>query len=385
MDVLIIDECHITRKQINDLILKNPKLKVIGLTATPFTKGLGNLYTNVVCGSTTESLVVNKWLAPLRVYIAKEIDMKGAKKIAGEWSPDVVTERGMRITGDIVQEWIKKTHEVFGRPRKTIVFCAGVAHGQDLVKQFAEKGYNFVSISYKETSEFKKEVIEDFSKPDTEIHGLIATDILTRGFDVPDVMIGVSARPFSKSLSSHIQQMGRVMRPSADKEFALWLDHSGNYLRFRNDWEDVYQKGVEYLDESKIEHAHKEPTEREKKEAKCPSCEALWEHGSEECYACGYLRKKKQFGSLAGEMHELGMNGRDDVRVRQQFFSELLYVAKNKSYSPNWASHKYREKYGVWPRDLVFRTDTPSIATMNWIKSRMIAYSRANKKDRKVA
>jgi hypothetical protein len=76
---------------------------------------------------------------------------------------------------------------------------------------------------------------------------------------------------------------------------------------------------------------------------------------------------------------------RDDVKIRQQFFSELLYVAKNKSYSPNWASHKYREKYGVWPRDLVFRTDTPSIATMNWIKSRMIAYSRANKKDRKVA
>jgi len=111
----------------------------------------------------------------------------------------------------------------------------------------------------------------------------------------------------------------------------------------------------------------------------------LWEHGSEECYSCGYVRKKKQFGSLAGEMHELGMNGRDDVRRRQQFFSELLYVAKNKNYSPNWASHKYREKYGVWPRDLVFRTDTPSIATMNWIKSRMIAYSKANKKDRKVA
>jgi superfamily II DNA or RNA helicase len=291
----------------------------------------------------------------------------------------------MRITGDIVQEWIKKTHEVFGKPRKTIVFCAGVAHGQDLVKQFAEKGYNFVSISYKETSEFKKEVIEDFSRPDTEIHGLIATDILTRGFDVPDVMIGVSARPFSKSLSSHIQQMGRVMRPCQDKEFALWLDHSGNYIRFRNEWEEVYQEGVKDLDESKVEHAHKEPTEREKKEAKCPSCSALWEHGSEECYSCGYVRKKKQFGSLAGEMHELGMNGRDDVRRRQQFFSELLYVAKNKNYSPNWASHKYREKYGVWPRDLVFRTDAPSIATMNWIKSRMIAYSKANKKDRKVA
>jgi prolyl-tRNA synthetase len=67
----------------------------------------------------------------------------------------------MKITGDIVGEWIKKTHEVFGRPRKTIVFCAGVAHGADLVEQFAQKGYNFVSISYKDSDEFKKEAIEE--------------------------------------------------------------------------------------------------------------------------------------------------------------------------------------------------------------------------------
>ena len=112
IDLLIVDECHITRKQISELIQNNPKMKVIGLTATPFTKGLGNLYTNVVCGATTEQLVIKKWLTPLKVFIAKEIDMTGAKKIAGEWSPDVVTERGMLLTGDIVQEWIKKTHEI---------------------------------------------------------------------------------------------------------------------------------------------------------------------------------------------------------------------------------------------------------------------------------
>jgi DNA repair protein RadD len=112
------------------------------------------------------------------------------------------------------------------------------------VQQFANKGYNFVSISYKDNDEYKKAAIEDFAKPDTDIHGLIATDILTRGFDVPDVMVGVSARPFSKSLSSHIQQIGRVMRPCEGKEFALWLDHSGNYIRFRDDWDQVYEEGV---------------------------------------------------------------------------------------------------------------------------------------------
>lgn len=384
IDLLIVDECHIARKQITELIKNNPKLKVIGLTATPFTKGLGNIYEHVVCGSTTESLVINKWLAPLKVYIAKEIDMTGAKKIAGEWSADVVTERGMQLTGDIVQEWIKKTHEIFGKPEKTIVFCAGVAHGQDLVKQFAEKGYNFVSVSYKETSDFKKATIEEFSKPDSTIHGLIATDILTRGFDVPDVKIGVSARPFSKSLSSHIQQLGRVMRPHPSKEFALWLDHSGNYVRFRNDWEEVYQIGVKDLDDSHAEHTKKEPSQKEKIEAKCPSCSALWEHKAEECGACGYVRKKKQFASLAGEMHEIGMNGREAIQERQAFYSELLFIANSKRYSSNWASHKYREKFGVWPRKLSALPKEPTIKTLNWVKYRNIAYSKSNR-NRRVA
>ena len=180
IDLLIVDECHITRKQTTDLIKSNPDMKVIGLTATPFTKGLGGIYTNVVNGATTDWLVQNKYLTPLKVFIAKEIDMTGAKKVAGEWSPDAVTERGIKITGDIVEEWIKKTHEIFGRPRKTIVFCAGVAHGANLVEQFAKAGYNFISISYRDNDDFKRAAIEDFAKPDSEIHGLIATDILTR-------------------------------------------------------------------------------------------------------------------------------------------------------------------------------------------------------------
>lgn len=384
IDLLIVDECHITRKQISEIIKNNPKLKVIGLTATPFTKGLGNLYSNVVCGSTTEELVINKWLTPLKVFIAKEIDMTGAKKIAGEWSADVVTERGMQITGDIVQEWIKKTHEIFGKPEKTIVFCAGVAHGQELVKQFAEKGYNFVSVSYKETSDFKKATIEEFSKPDSTIHGLIATDILTRGFDVADVKIGVSARPFSKSLSSHIQQMGRVMRPHHSKEFALWLDHSGNYIRFRDEWEQVYQEGVKELSEENVEHTKKEPSLKIKEESKCPSCKALWVHKAEECAECGYVRKRKQFVALAGEMHEIGMNGRQAYEERQAFYSELLFIAKSKKYSHNWASHKYREKFGVWPRKLNALPKEPSIKTLNWVKYRNIAFSKSNR-NRRVA
>ncbi len=349
LNLLIVDECHQTREQTVEFIKNNPDVRVIGLTASPFTKGLGKIYDHVVSPVTTKELVDQKMLVPLRVFIAKEIDMAGAKKVAGEWSQAEASDRGMKITGDIVTEWVKKTHEIFGEPRKTIVFASGVDHGSHLAAKFQEQGYNFICISYRDDEEWKKQVIEDFSKPDTKITGLIATDILTKGFDVPDVMIGVSARPFSKSLSSHIQQMGRVMRGHEGKEFAIWLDHSGNYLRFREDWEEVYEQGVDKLDEGK-EKAKKEPTQKEKEAAKCPVCAAFWPSG-DTCLNCGHVRERKnKVIAVEGEMVEL--SGTVSRESKQDFWNQMVWLMRYQGWSKGRASHTYREKFGVWPKGL---------------------------------
>ena len=372
LNLLIVDEAHQTRKQTTEFIKANPDVKVIGLTATPFTKGLGSIYKNVVSTVTTKELVDQKILVPLRVFIAKQIDMKGAKKIAGEWAADVAQQRGMMITGDIVTEWVKKTHEIFGKPVKTIVFCAGVEHGTDLMRKFSEQGYNFVAISYRDDQDFKRDVIEEFSKPNSDIHGLIATDILTKGFDVPDVLIGVSARPFSKSLSSHIQQMGRVMRGAEGKDFAVWLDHAGNYLRFRDDWEDVFEKGVSDLDDGK-EKSKKEPTDKEKKESMCPVCHAFWPTGSDTCVNCGHVREKKnKVVSIPGEMEELGVM--QSKETKQQWWSMLNWYVQHKGWSNGRAAHTFREKFGVWPKGFDNNIVTPSADVEKFIQKRLRAY-----------
>jgi superfamily II DNA or RNA helicase len=380
IDLLIVDECHVTRKGLVKFIKNNPHIRVIGLTATPFTKGLGDIYTHVVGATPTGELIDKGWLVPLKVYVAKEIDMTGIKKRAGEWAAEDVTLQGIKIVGDVVDEWHKKTHAIFGKPVKTIVFSAGVEHSRELVKRFADAGYNFVSISYKEDDQFKKETIEEFSKPDTHIHGLIATDILTRGFDVSDVLIGVSARPFSKSFSSHVQQMGRVMRSHEGKTFGVWLDHSGNFLRFRNDWDKIFYEGVTELKEGG-EKAKKEPTIKEKKEAVCPACKVLWTFSGKICGACGFEKKKPTGVDMVnGELLELVANNQKLMIDNKQFYSELLYYCKAKGYKDGWAANKYREKFGVFPRSIPKDIAPPSHSTMKWIQSRNIAYSKSRAK-----
>ncbi len=378
VSLLIIDECHQQRKQTTEFIKNNPDIKVIGLTATPFTKGLGKTYSNVVNPITTQKLVNDGLLVPLKVFVSKEIDMTGAKKIGGEWSEAEASKRGMQITGDIVAEWIKKTHEIYGKPMKTIVFCSGVDHGVDLAQQFSAQGYNFISISYKDDDQFKQDVIKDFARPDTEITGLIATDILTKGFSVDDVHIGVSARPFSKSLSSHIQQMGRVMRTHPSKEFATWLDFSGNYLRFRADWENVFQEGVQELDDGK-EKSQTEPTDKEKTDSKCFSCGALWPRGSDTCLHCGAVRERKsKVTSVPGEMFELANGAK--VIDKQAWWAMCRHKVRYGGWSSGRAAHFYKDKFGVWPRSLNDNmVVAPDIAFEKFARAKLIKFLRGQR------
>ncbi|WP_081679123.1 DEAD/DEAH box helicase [Methylobacter luteus] len=382
LKLLVVDEAHNTRRSTVDFIKNNPGIKVVGLSASPFVKGLGSTYSNVISKTTTKQLVDMGNLARLRVFIAKEIDMTGAKKVGGEWSQAEAGARGIQITGDIVSEWIKKTHEIFGGPRKTIVFCAGVAHGQDLSAKFKEAGYNFVSISYRDDEDAKQEILREFSKPDSAITGLIATDILTKGFDCPDVMIGISARPFTKSFSSHVQQLGRVMRSHPCKEFAVWLDHSGNFLRFKDQWEDLYHNGVSALDDG-AEKPKKEPTKEEKEAAKCPKCGELWQTNSDTGQHCGHVRvRRNQVVSVPGEMQEIKLGKAVAARNKRDLWNQLCTYVKEHGKKPGMAFHLYQDIAGdVPPFKFEAALDVPvSRVVENEIRRRNIAFAKGCKR-----
>lgn len=393
--LLVWDECHTLYKSVCDYVKEHPNVIVVGLTATPFTKGMGSVFTNVVNVTTTDRLIADGFLVPVKTYAGKAADMTGAKtKFDGEWAEAEMEERGLTIIGDVVSEWIAKTQKHFNGPVKTIVFSATVAHGDELCKRFQEAGFNFQQISYKDgNDERRRALIEEFRKSDSEITGLVSCEALAKGFDVPDILCGISARPYRKSLSGHIQQLGRIMRPAPGKEFALWLDHSGNFLRFLPDTQEVFAAGVSKLDEERDAKVRKEPTQEDKNNFACRQCGYLMGAKASHCPACGWERPRTRSDvrEVGGELVEVTIDGKAAklpswAQDKDAVWRQLCYMGLERKHGDIMAAEKfakaqYRNMYGGWPR-FAMRNVTPEPPDPRLerkVQQQLIAYFKRRK------
>ncbi len=290
-DIIIVDEAHVQHQSVRDLIERAKHAKVIGLTATPFSPGMADEWDGLVSPVTVNELIASGALCPLRVKACVAPDMAGVKtNRRGEYEETETGNRGITVIGNVVETWVEQTAKTFGGPVKTIVFSPSVAHGAELCRQFAAAGYNFQQLSHLDRDEGERRAkIAEFRKPDSAIHGLVSCAVLTRGFDVPDVLCGISCKPYRKSFSSHIQEMGRVMRASPGKEFALWLCHSNNSISFAQDTAWLFEHGVGSLsDAAKQDSKARLPQEKVKRDHFCPECGTQLVLGI--CPSCGWER-----------------------------------------------------------------------------------------------
>ena len=356
LDLLIIDECHTRRKQITEFAVQWGGV-VIGLSATPFTRGLGEIYSHVVNVTTTDKLVSEEWLAPLKVYAATEIDMTGAaKNTGGEWLDREVESRGVQIVGDIVSEWVDKTAKHFGGPVKTLAFSATVAHGEEICRAFQGAGYDFRQISYRDRDDVHRaSLIDGFRRGD--IMGLVSCEALAKGFDVPDVLCLIGARPYRKSLAAHIQQIGRVMRPSPGKRFGLVLDHSGNFHGFFHETVDFFAEGCSQLDDGKRQNVTRREGAERPAEVLC-ACGMVLQPGSTTCPACGRERKhRSEVVAAAGRMDEIDLTGSGSRRWQEDkhwTWKHMAGVAMEWCHGDHerarkLALAKFKTLYDEWP------------------------------------
>ncbi|CDS51107.1 hypothetical protein [Polaromonas sp. CG9_12] len=384
VDIVFIDELHAClRKSIINMIVAQPNLRIVGATATPFHPAIGVHFSNVVSVTTMAQLVEEKFLVPFRVFVAKEIDTKGLKVISGEWKRDDLEKRGQQIVGDVVADYIRISNDVFGGYRKTICFSCGIAHGAELAQKFQEAGINAIQISSEDDEEYRDEVLKDFAKPDSDIKILISVAILSRGFDQSDVDYVILARPLKKSFSEHVQMVGRGARIHPGKEICVIQDNSGNWLRFRDDWDKLYNDGVEELAAGQDSKPRKEPTDVQKEAAKCPKCSVVWS-GGDTCAHCGHVRvKRNEVQAVPGEMVEVNATTRKPEKYSQdfktEFYAQLLGYAEERAHNPGSAWHRYKEKFGVGPSMAPPKPVMPGLAVLNFIKSQNIRNSKARR------
>lgn len=369
-DLIIVDEAHTINKAVIERI-KERDTVVIGLTATPFTKGLGKFYDSVVSVTTTNELIANDFLVPFRVYAASEPDMTGAKVTAGEWSDNDTAERAMPIVGNCVTEYLKH-----GDNKKFIAFGCNVAHCEELQRQFMAAGVVCELYTYQTGDSARTDMVQEFRKPDSYIRGLISVSALAKGFDVPDVGVIIMARPLRSSLAEHIQILGRGLRIHEDKKDCLILDHSGNCQRFWADMSEFFQNGAGELDDGKPKIKAKSKPQPEQEPLKCPSCACLHKR-SPSCPECGHeYPKTSLIEHKEGSLVEFHGKHNATALDRQQFYSELIGMAHVKGYASGWVAHKYKSKFGVWPRGLSDYGQSPSMETQRWVKSQMIRFAK---------
>ncbi len=353
---------------------------MIGLTATPCTRGLGLLYQNMVNAATMHELTESGVLVPMRILTCVKPDMSGAKTTGGEWTKQAASEREAEIIGDVIGEWQR-----LGENRKTIAFGADIAYCTALVRRFKDAGIGAAAYT-SETSDGEREILlKEFEKTDPSIRILVSVEALAKGFDVQDIGCVIDARPLRKSLSTAIQMWGRGLRSAPDKRDCLLLDFSGNIQRFYDDFVDVYFNGFSQLDmaEKLDATARKEP-EEEWTATGCPQCH----HAPfrRRCLACGFEKASRVLeDSTAGVMQEIRIGKRVLAANGPDLYAQLCTYARahlRTEKKAGWVYHKYRALTGQEPDRGWSFVDTPDVpistATANKLRSMFIAWKKGH-------
>ena len=228
-DLIIIDEAHHSVanswRKIFDFYKKAIRL---GVTATPMRMtgaGLGEIFDNLIVGSTIPELVEQKYLAEHEVYAPpNKLNLDKIRTIRGDYSKKEVEDEldKVDIVGDAVENYRR-----LGQNKPAIAFCISVKHGQYVTNKFKQAGYTAELITGSMKSEERKTLIDNFKNGKVQI--LVSIDVVSEGFDVEGCYVAILLRP-TQSEALYIQQVGRVLRPESNK-VAIVLDHVGNTKR----------------------------------------------------------------------------------------------------------------------------------------------------------
>lgn len=383
-DVIVIDEAHAVAgsSKFRQVVFSNSARVIIGLSATPFSIGLGKaypelggeaLFQEMVVAAHIGDLIERGFLVDADFYAPAEPDLTGVKTSRNGFGESDYNEVDLGaavdkpdLIGDIVAHWFRLAA---GTP--TVVFAASIAHSKHVVEQFRAAGVTAEHLDcYTEDGE-RKAILARIESGETTVISNVG--ILAEGWDFPQCRTLILARP-TRSRIRYLQMIGRVLRTAPGKERALILDHSGTVRRlgFHTDALPLV------LNDGKPAQPGKDAGKEPPQPKLCPSCNFMKPSKVHACPKCGFEPERRSDVDVGdGELVAVKRTKRTiQPEAKQHVWSQLLFVARQKSYSRGWASHKYREFFDVWPKGLLDVPATPTHELLNWIKSRAIAYAK---------
>lgn len=247
--LLVIDECHRVAEEsstqyqevIKKLQERNPKLCILGLTATPYRLGLGWIYEYSSLGELKTNkkrffkqcvyelplsyMIKHKYLTtPVKIDIPVTCyDFSELKSKDGVYSPSEIEDilkNQKRLTPLIIKNIIDIT-EKFHR-KGVMIFSSTVKHAQEIMTYLPKNDSQLV-LGDTDISE-RESIVNDFKNK--KFKYLVNVSVLTTGFDAPHVDVIAILRP-TESNSLYQQIIGRGLRLSDDKKDCFVLDYTG--------------------------------------------------------------------------------------------------------------------------------------------------------------
>lgn len=213
-DVVVIDEAHIRFAVYERWMREHPETVFIGLSATPWSTGLGRLFDDLVKPVTIAELIDAGLLSRFRVFAPSKPDLDGVKTVAGDYHEGQLAERmnQPKLVADIVETWLAR-----GENRPTLCFATGRKHARAIHDQFRSVGVPAAYVDANTPRAEREAIGRALAAGEIKIVCNIGT--LTTGIDW-DVRCIILARP-TQSESLFVQIVGRGLRTADGKPDCL--------------------------------------------------------------------------------------------------------------------------------------------------------------------
>lgn len=297
LDFVMIDECHLIsqnketmyRKFLSCLKIRNPNLKVIGLTATPYRLqsgiifGEGKTFDDCCYAIGVKDLITDGYLSPLITMGADSPDLKKVRIRGGEFLDSdlnkILETEELVYTG--VNDAVKKAKD----RNSVLVFGTSVRHAEMILEELKKQNQSCSLITGETPLEIREFTINSFRE--NKIKWLVNVAVLTTGFDAPNIDCVVVMKPtMSKGL--WYQMVGRGFRLNQGKSNCLVLDYGDNALRHGCiDQIEVDAKGME-IPAAKVK--------------KCPACKLVYKVHIPICPSCGYIKPKHEIPEISSKL-----------------------------------------------------------------------------------